>query len=347
MEETTWFIAVHIGAGYYDKKNFIKYKNLMKKSCRAASLLLKENKNSIDAITSAITILEDDECTNAGNGSSLNIEGKVECDASIMSGKTKKFAAVGAAVGVKNPIQISSHLLKELETDTLSFGRIKPIILVGIGCWKYAKNFNLSCAKSEEDLEDYLVTVASKNLWKIHIEKIKTKSDEIDEKFISTLPHDTVGAICIDSTGHISSGVSSGGHSVSYPGRIGEAASFGCGCWASNETDENSGVAISCTGTGEDIILSLLAKECYENVKNQFIDEGVNITLNENFKNRQAKKKQVGLIALKKENESIEFAFGFTTHSMGICYFSNKMKNPIAIIRTNENFKTQIEVVKI
>lgn len=122
---------------------------------------------------------------------------------------------------------------------------------------------------------------------------------------------------------------------------------FGCGCWAANETEEISGAAVSCTGTGEDIILSLLAKECFDNIKNDFIDEGIKKSLNEIFENKQSKKKQVGLIALKKEKEIIEFSFGFTTHSMGICYFSNKMKNPIAIIRTNENSKTQIEVIKI
>ena len=122
-----WFIAVHLGAGRYNEKNFEKYKKLMKKACRNACLLLKEKKNSTEAVTIAITILENDECTNAGIGSCLNIEGKVECDASIMSGKNKTFSAVGASIGVKNPIQLANLLLKESETGYLSFGRIKPM----------------------------------------------------------------------------------------------------------------------------------------------------------------------------------------------------------------------------
>jgi taspase, threonine aspartase, 1 len=127
METVDWFVAVHIGAGHYDKKNFEKYKKLMKKSCRAAALSLSNKKSSIEAITNSISILEDDDSTNAGFGSCLNIEGKVECDASIMSGEKKSFSAVGACVGVKNPIQLASFMLKDSETGCLPLGRIKPM----------------------------------------------------------------------------------------------------------------------------------------------------------------------------------------------------------------------------
>lgn len=43
--------------------------------------------------------MQDDPSTNAGRGSNLTEDGHVECDASIMSGDTGAFGAVGAVPG--------------------------------------------------------------------------------------------------------------------------------------------------------------------------------------------------------------------------------------------------------
>ena len=44
-------------------------------------------------------IFQDDEVTNAGRGSYLTEDGHVECDASVMDGRSGAFGAVGAVPG--------------------------------------------------------------------------------------------------------------------------------------------------------------------------------------------------------------------------------------------------------
>jgi taspase (threonine aspartase 1) len=57
-------------------------------------------------------------------GSNLNLNGKIECDASIMD--AGGFGSVGALSNVKNPIMVSLSLLNAQSKGTLSMGRIVP-----------------------------------------------------------------------------------------------------------------------------------------------------------------------------------------------------------------------------
>lgn len=93
----------------------------------------------MDGVTEAIRYLEDDPITNAGFGSNLNINGQVECDASLMDGKDLLFGAVGALKSIKNPIKVANLILNN-QRISLPLGLISPNFLAGDG----AKNFALS-----------------------------------------------------------------------------------------------------------------------------------------------------------------------------------------------------------
>ncbi len=51
-------------------------------------LFQQKGGSAVDAVEEAVRVLEDNEDFNAGCGSLLNIDGKVECDAMIMEGHT-------------------------------------------------------------------------------------------------------------------------------------------------------------------------------------------------------------------------------------------------------------------
>ncbi|KAG0078615.1 taspase, threonine aspartase, 1 [Podila epicladia] len=246
-----------------------------------------------------VSVLEDDPVTNAGYGSNLNLDGKVECDASLMDGTTLGFGSIGSVSDFKNPIQVAAKVLQESDQGPLSLGRIPPLMLVGPGVaqWVDTMGYQLDRVERNPNLASILNDVATVDnppslVSKLALEqyihynellqstltespsssKRKVDSTELDpnkkhannSSEESDQLNDTVGAICVDRLGRVAAGVSSGGIALKFPGRVSEAALFGAGCWAQDPTHETAGLACSVTGAGEQITKTLLAKSCME-----------------------------------------------------------------------------------
>lgn len=257
------FIAVHTGAGNIVDET--KYQRVIKEACVRATDILKNGGSALDACEAAIVRLENCGNTNAGLGSNLCWDGYVQCDASIMNGSNLHFGACTNVSTVKNPIQLA-RILCDGQERMLSMERIPPMVMAGPGAERFAEE--LGCAMIEAS---GLISSKAKFTYNHYKSKVGNLTKASSTKAENSIQHqsnspdtevsalDTVGAVCVDSTGNSAAGCSSGGLILKVPGRVGQAATYGAGCWAT-DTDDLS-VATCTTGNGEYLMKTFLAKE--------------------------------------------------------------------------------------
>ncbi|KAM5218640.1 threonine aspartase 1 isoform 4-T4 [Hipposideros larvatus] len=240
-EKRGGFVLVHAGAGYHSESKAKEYKHVCKRACQKAIEKLQAGALATDAVTAALVELEDSPFTNAGMGSNLNLLGEIECDASIMDGKSLNFGAVGALSGIKNPVSVANRLLCEGQKGKLSAGRIPPCFLVGEGAYRWAVDHGIPSCPPNIMTTRFSLAAFKRNKRKLELaERVETdfiqlkKRRQSSEKENDSGTLDTVGAVVVDHEGNVAAAVSSGGLALKHPGRVGQAALYGCGCWAEN-----------------------------------------------------------------------------------------------------------------
>lgn len=83
-------VIVHGGAWAIPEKLSEASKNGVRLATIKAYEILKNGGTALDAVEAAVVLLEDDPSFDAGKGSCINAEGKIEMDASIMDGTSLK-----------------------------------------------------------------------------------------------------------------------------------------------------------------------------------------------------------------------------------------------------------------
>src|SRR5580692_4875125 len=102
--------------------------------------LLHQGASSLDAVEAAVTVLEDDEAFDAGRGSFLTADGRVQLDALLMDGATLRAGAVACVERLKNPIQAARLVLEESP----------HVYFVGAGAEEFARQHGLPLIDNSE-----------------------------------------------------------------------------------------------------------------------------------------------------------------------------------------------------
>ena len=238
-EAAEWKLVIHGGAGVIERSRITPEKDseiraALDRALVAGSRILDSGGSALDAVEASVRILEDDPNFNAGKGSVFTYDGANEMDASIMDGSNRAAGAVNGVTATKNPISLARAVME----------KSPHVFLSREGADEFSREQGL-----EQVDPSYFAT-----------ENRRRQLEEFKSKKVSALEveykYGTVGAVALDTHGHLAAATSTGGMTGKRWGRIGDSPVIGAGTYA----DDRAG-AVSATGHGEFFIRVGVAHE--------------------------------------------------------------------------------------
>ncbi|WP_282297229.1 isoaspartyl peptidase/L-asparaginase [Stenotrophomonas sp. PS02289] len=235
-------LVLHGGAGVQRKDLSPAEERSARDALRQALLAghraLNDGKPALEAVTAAITVLEDDPTFNAGKGAVFTHDGRNELDAALMDGATLKAGAVAGVQRVRNPIQLAEAVMQHSP----------HVMMVGQGAEAFAASQNIT-------LVDPAYFRTEKRWQQLQRALKEEASGQAHADFETARHFGTVGAVALDAQGHLAAGTSTGGMTNKRYGRVGDAPIIGAGTYA------NATCAVSGTGWGEFYIRTAAAHD--------------------------------------------------------------------------------------
>lgn len=244
QEVAPMMLAIHGGAGVERRDMTLDDERdaraALELALRRGHTALKAGRSAVDAVTAAITVLEDDPHFNAGRGAVFNHDGRNELDASIMDGSTRKAGAVAGVHRVKNPILLARAIME----------RSAHVMMIGDGAEVFAKEAGVELVDPS--------WFRTEKRWQQLQRRLNEKAEgvsSIGDTHAGRRYTGTVGAVALDNRGGLAAGTSTGGMTDKRYGRVGDSPIIGAGTWADDRC------AFSGTGWGEFYIRSAAAHE--------------------------------------------------------------------------------------
>jgi beta-aspartyl-peptidase (threonine type) len=254
-------LLVHGGAWAIPQDSAAAHEAGVRRALEAGHAILARGGSALDAVEAAVTALENDPTFDAGRGSFLTSDGRVQLDALLMDGGRMKAGGVACVERLRNPIQAARLVLE----------KSPHVYFVGVGAEQFAlahgmplidnaelvldrERERLTQAQAREDagLADTTFSGLIDDKGPETALALDVESVEGSSPFAS---HDTVGAVALDVRGNLAAATSTGGTLNKTPGRVGDSSLIGCGCYA-----DNLSAAVSLTGWGEPIMKLVLGK---------------------------------------------------------------------------------------
>ena len=229
-------IAIHGGAGTILKSKMTPEREAdiratLTESLRVGYALLNEGGSALDAVQKAVNVMEDSPLFNAGKGAVFTHDGANEQDATIMDGFSGQAGAVASVKQIARPIDLARLVMDQSA----------HVLLMGDGAERFAVEHGMELVDAK-----YFYT---KQRWEQLQKALSKEQQASDNKGDLSLSeddkHGTVGAVALDSQGHLAAATSSGGMTNKRYGRVGDSAIVGAGTFADDLC------AVSTTGHGE------------------------------------------------------------------------------------------------
>ena len=239
---TSPLLVIHGGAGVergdLSPEEMRAARTALEAALRKGHEALAAGRPAMDAVTAAITVLEDDPTFNAGRGAVFTHDGRNELDASLMDGATLRAGAVAGVHTIKNPILLARAVMEHSP----------HVMMVGQGAEMFAAE-----QKIEQVDPSYFRT---EKRWQQLQRALKEEAAGQAHADLETARHfGTVGAVVLDAQGKLAAGTSTGGMTNKRYGRVGDSPIIGAGTYA------DARCAVSGTGWGEFYIRLSVAHE--------------------------------------------------------------------------------------
>lgn len=240
----TFALVIHGGAGVIERDVLTPGEEAairadLEAALDAGNAILAAGGSALDAVQAAVVALEESPRFNAGKGSVYNAEGRHELDASLMEGHTRRAGAVAGVETIRNPVKLARAVME----------RSPHVMMIGAGAERFADTqaqiervangwFDTDTRRAQLEREQARESAA------------KTDAEDLRGKYFGT-----VGAVALDTHGHLAAATSTGGMTNKRYGRVGDSPLIGAGTWA----DERC--AVSGTGWGEFFIRNAVAHD--------------------------------------------------------------------------------------